>query len=398
MNRRRFISASAAAVAAATAAHVLPARAAGYDLIIKGGQVIDPAIELNAVRDVAIAGGKIVAIEPSITAAAAETIDAHGKIVCPGLIDVHTHAARNADSGGVILRDGVTCWIDAGSAGADTIEPAAAVARNAPQMGRLLLNIARTGITDGGELVDIEHARVDLARGAIERHRDVIVGIKARLSQYTSGNNDLEAVRRAQEAAAPFGLPVMVHVGQSYSPLPAILSLLKRGDIVTHLYAQGPNGAFDAEGRVLPEVMAARRRGVWFDFGNGVREHFNWTTMEQGTRAGFWPDTISTDWTPASPTTNVVNLPNVMSKFFMFGLPVPHAIGCVTQRASRLFDSFQDRGTLNIGVQADVAILELKEGPVSFEDDDKKVRSGHQRLVAVATILNGKRVAPLAKT
>ncbi len=263
-------------------------------------------------------------------------------------------------------------------------------------MGRLLINIARTGITDAGELKNIDSARVDLARGAIERNRDVVVGIKARLSEYTAGHNDLEAVRRAQEAAAPFGLPVMVHIGQSYSPLPAVLALLKRGDIVTHLYAPGPGSAFDALGRLLPEVMAAKRRGVWFDFGNGVREHFSWTTMEQGARAGFWPDTISTDWTPASPGTNVANLPNVMSKFLTVGLPVPHAIGCVTSRASRLFEAFQDRGTLNIGVQADVAILELKEGQVSFEDDYKSVRTGHQKLTTVATILAGKPVAPKA--
>jgi dihydroorotase len=124
--------------------------------------------------------------------------------------------------------------VDCGSAGADNIDQIAAVARAAPQIGRVLVNISRTGNAPGGELMDINRADVGLARGAIARHRGVVIGVKARLSNNIAGTNDLEGLRHAQEAAAPFNLPVMIHMGQSFSPMRAILPLLKRGDIVTH--------------------------------------------------------------------------------------------------------------------------------------------------------------------
>src|SRR5262247_3484043 len=296
MNRRQLVCAGAAGVA--LLARVPKVFAAPYDLIIKGGRVIDPSVGLDALRDVAIAGGKIAAVETDIAGDAAQTIDARGKIVSPGLIDIHTHAGRTKEGPPLALQDGVTGWVDAGSAGADNIDEIAAVARGAPQIGRALVNISRVGVAQGGELHDLNRANVALAQGAIARHRDVVVGVKARLSEAVAGTNDLEALRRAQEAAAPFNLPVMIHIGQSVSPMRAILPLLKRGDIVTHMYAPAPNGILDDQGRVLPDVLAARRRGVWFDFGNGRVGHVTWDVAERAMQQGFAPDTISTDWTP----------------------------------------------------------------------------------------------------
>src|ERR1700676_4212565 len=207
MNRPQFVCAAAAG--AAIFARVPNVLAATYDLIIKGGRVIDPSVGLDAVRDVAIAAGKIAAVEVQIAGDASETIDARGKIVAAGLIDIHTHAGRSKDGPPLCLQDGVTGFVDAGSGGADNIDQVAAVARGAPQIGRALVNIARTGVTPGGELMDINAANVDLARGAVLRNRDVVVGIKARLSNNVAGTNDLEALRRAQAVAAPLGLPVM---------------------------------------------------------------------------------------------------------------------------------------------------------------------------------------------
>src|ERR1700674_5308862 len=162
INRRQFVCAGAAG--AALLARVPAAYAATYDLLIKGGRVIDPGAGLDAVRDVAIARGRIAAVEPNIAADAAETIDARGRIVAPGLIDIHTHAGRSKEGPPMCLRDGVTGWIDAGSGGADNIDQAAAVARGAPQIGRCLVNIARTGVvTPTGELRDINSANVALA-------------------------------------------------------------------------------------------------------------------------------------------------------------------------------------------------------------------------------------------
>jgi dihydroorotase len=389
MNRRQLVCATGAALFA----RIPSAFAATYDLVIKGGRVIDPSNGLDAVRDVAIAGGRIVAVEANIAADATETIDAKGKVVAPGLIDIHVHAGRSKEGPPMCLQDGVTGWVDAGTGGADNMDAVAAVARGAPQIGRCLVNIARTGvIAPGGELHDINAANVALARGAIERNRDVVVGVKARLSNNVAGANDLEALRRAQEAAAPFNLPVMIHVGQNYSPLRAILALLKRGDIVTHMYAPGMNGILDDKGILIPDVMAARRRGVIFDFGNGVADHFDWDTVDKATKQGLWPDTFSTDWNTASKTSGVVDLPNVMSKFIMYGMPLSQIIACATVNAARCFPSFDDRGTLNVGAPADVAIMELRDGTFEFLDNYKGTRTGHQRLFPAETVLAGRRV------
>ena len=183
MNRREFVgSAVAGAALLARGASVLAADAK-YDLVIKGGRVIDPSLRVDAVRDVGVAGGRVVAIEPSISAAAAETLDARGKLVVPGLIDIHTHAARDKAGPPMCLADGVTGWIDAGSAGADNLEPAIAVAMGSAQPGRILVNIGRTGIIPEGDTKDLALADVGAARAAIERHRDYVVGVKARLSK-----------------------------------------------------------------------------------------------------------------------------------------------------------------------------------------------------------------------
>ena len=213
MNRRQFVGSTAAA---ALLAGMPSAFAATYDLVIKGGRVIDPSMGLDATRDIAIAGGRIAAIEASIAADAAETIDARGKIVTAGLIDIHTHAGRSKEGPPMCLQDGVTGWVDAGTGGADNIDAVAAIARGGPQIGRCLVNIARTGvIAPGGELHDINAANVPMAKAAIARNRDVVVGVKARLSENVTDANDLEALRRAQEVATSFGLPVMIHVGQN---------------------------------------------------------------------------------------------------------------------------------------------------------------------------------------
>ncbi len=390
MNRRQFVGTTAAA---ALLAGTSRAFAATYDLVIKGGRVIDPSMGLDAMRDIAISGGKIAAIEPSIAADATETIDARGKLVTAGLIDIHTHAGRSKEGPPMCLQDGVTAWVDAGTGGADNIDAVAAIARGGPQIGRCLVNIARTGvIAPGGELHDINAANVPMAKAAIARNRDVVVGVKARLSDNVTGANDLEALRRAQEVATTFNLPVMIHVGQNYSPLRSIVALLKRGDIITHIYAPGKNGILDEKGILSPDVMAAHRRGIIFDFGNGVSDHFDWDTVEKATRQGLWPDTFSTDWNTSSKTSGVVDLPNVMSKLFMYGMPLKDVIAAATVNAARCFPAFDDRGTLNIGAPADVAIMELREGSFEFLDNYKGTRTGKQRLFPVETVLNGKRV------
>ena len=391
MNRRRFVTAAEGAAIFSRATNVFAAQG-GYDLIIKGGRVIDPSVRLDAVRDVAISGGRIVAVETIITASAAQTIDARGKIVTAGLIDIHTHCGREGRGPGMVLQDGVTGWIDAGSQGADHIADTVAVAKTAPQQGRCLINIGRAGILAEGDTMDINRADVGALRDAIAKNRDFVVGVKARLSRDVAGPNDVEVLRRAQEVATAFNLPVMIHMGQTVSPLPMLINQLKEGDIVTHMFAPPPNSIIDDKGRILPEVLAARRRGVWFDVGNGQTGHMRWDTVEAIMKTGFWPDTFSTDWNVNSRMTGVIDFPNCMSKLLSFGMTVPQAIARATTNAARTFAVFHDRGTLNVGAVADVALLELRDGNFEFLDNYNNKRTGNQRLFPSGTILNGKQV------
>jgi dihydroorotase len=391
MNRRELMYAAAGAALLA-GARPLAAQGAGYDLVIKGGRVIDPSLRLDAIRDLGIAAGRIAAVEPTVEAAGAATLDARGKLVVPGLIDIHTHAGRNLEGPGMLLRDGVTGFVDAGSAGADGIDAVVAVAKASPQPGRVLLNVGRSGVIPEGDTKDLDLADVGAARAAIARHRDYVVGVKARLTESVTGRTDAEVLRRALEAAAPFDLPIMIHMGQSASSLAELLPMLRQGDVVTHMFAPPPHAIVDDDGRLLPEVLAARRRGVIFDVGNGVRDHIRWDVVELIMRQGFWPDTFSTDWNVMSRTTGVVDLPNCMSKLLGFGMSVPEAIACATVNAARTFDVFRDRGTLNVGAPADVAILELREGEFEFLDNYDNTLVGRQRLFPSDTVLAGVRV------
>jgi dihydroorotase len=361
-------------------------------LLITGGRVIDPSRRLDAVRDVAIAGGRIAAVESNLAAAdAASTIDASGKLVVPGLIDIHTHV-RSKEMPSICLSNGVTSLLDAGSQGVDKIDEVIAAAEGAPNRVRILLNIARTGILPDGELMDLSRVDVAAAQKVIAAHRDVIIGVKARLSRTVAGKNDLEALRRAQAITGPMKLPVMIHMGDTVSPLPDLLALLKPGDIVTHMYAPPPHGIVDESGRVLPEVLAARKRGVWFDIGNGRVAHITWAEAERGLKQKFMPDTISSDWTDAGRTDQVFDFPNVLSKFLLLGVPVDQVIAMGTTNAARVIPGFKDLGTLRVGAAGDVAILELRQGEFEFVDNYKGTRTGTQKLFPAGAVIGGKRI------
>ena len=390
LNRRQFVYSVMASVSAFASRTTV--FATGYDLILKGGRVIDPSLHVSALRDVAITGDRIASVAANIDVGSADVIDATGKLVVPGLLDVHCHYARDDDGPRVGLSDGVTGWVDAGSAGADQIDETVAIARSAPQSARVLLNIGRQGILPDGDTHDLELADVDAAKAAIARHRDYVIGVKARLTDGVAAD-DIEVLRRAQEVAMFFALPLMIHMGQTASPFSMLVDQLKPGDIVTHMFAPPPHAIIDDDGGIFSAVLAARRRGVWFDVANGRRRHLRWDTFERIMQTGFWPDTISTDGaTTSRDAVSVIDFPNVMSKFLNFGMTIDDVVARATVNASRVYPFWRDRGTLNVGAPADVAVLELREGTFEFVDNYENVRTGSQRLFPHETVLAGQRV------
>ncbi len=366
---------------------------AGYDLVIRGGRVIDPSQNIDRVADVAVLAGRIAKVGPNLSAA--QSIDASGKLVVPGLIDFHMHAGDLRLSPAEVLSTGVTTFLDGGSRGADNIDELIGVAKQANRM-RIFLNIGRLGNNNSagrGEFLDgLETADVAKCQAAIERNREWIVGIKARLSRGVAKDQDVEVLRRARVVADAVKLPIMIHIGDTFSPLPVLLKTLRPGDIVTHPYAPPPNGIFDDAGKILPEVFAARKRGIFFDFGNGRLEHWSWPLAENALRQGFAPDTISTDLNLTSRTDQVFDLPTTMSKFLALGMPLKDVIARATSLPARAIKPLNPYGSLRTGSVADITVLNLQQGSFDFLDNDNKARKGTQKLVTQTVIAGGKEV------
>ncbi len=395
MNRRDFLYSSALLSAAAVRLPAMPP--AKYDLLVKGGRVIDVGQKYDRTTDIAVRNGKIAAIQANIPASdATEVLDATGKLVTPGLIDIHAHPRPNELPPEKCLAAGVTTVVDGGSRGATGIQDMLTVAAKAPNRVRVLINVSKLGnVTEGpGELTDLKTVDVEAARDAIRHHRDVIVGVKARLSKQIAGQNDLDGLRLAHEITKPFNIPVMIHMGDTVSTLPEILKLMKAGDIVSHMYAPPPNGILDDNGKLLPAVVEARRRGVLFDVGNGRNGHITWDVAEKALQQGFVPDTISSDLNGAGLTDQVFDFPNVLSKFLMLGMPLDQVIARGTLNSANAIPALKGLGTLKVGSIADVTILELRTGNFEFEDNLHAKRPGKQKLFPFAVVMNGKRYKP----
>jgi len=386
INRRQFLMSSAILVGAPLAA------APKYDLVIKGGRVLDASQRLDRLVDVAVKSGKIAALEAGIPASdAMEVFDARDRLVVPGLVDIHAHPRPGEVSPQQVLSHGVTTVVDGGSRGADGIQDMIGVVKSAPNRVRILINVSRLGNKPEGELLAFETADAEAGRAAVRNNREFIVGVKARLSRPLAGDHDLDGVRRAHEITRPFGIPVMVHVGDTRSPLPDILALLRPGDIVTHVYAPPPNGILDSNGRVLPQVREARRRGILFDIGNGRNGHITWEVAERALQQDFLPDSISSDLNGAGLTDQVFDFPNVLSKFLMLGMPLDQVIARGTSNSAKAIPALKDLGTLRKGAVADITILELVSGNFEFVDNVNTKRPGKQKLFARAVFVAGKR-------
>ena len=337
---------------------------------------------------------------------ARQVVDASGKIVTPGLIDLHTHVFPYVGPYGIepdpsCVRRGVTTVLDAGTSGAFTF-PAFRkfIIPQAATRVRALLHVVSIGMVPGstpnmGELEDLRYCDPQLAVQVAEENRDLIVGFKIRFSEKYTGPNDLEGLKRARAAADQARLPLMIHIGGSYTSLGELLALMRNGDVVTHCYHDRTHGLLDSAGRITPEVREARQRGVRFDVGHGAGS-FSFDIAEKCLRDGFWPDTISSDLYTASIGGPVYDLTTTLSKFLLLGMSLREIFTRCTVNAVQTFNFGARIGTLKPGAEGDVSILELRDGEYTFTDSVAETRTGHQKLFPVVTVRAGKLFYPAA--
>jgi dihydroorotase len=380
-----------------------------FDLIVRGGRVIDPSQDLDAVTEVGIIGPRIASIGPDLVkqGTRGQVIDASGLVVTPGWIDLHTHVYWGVAPLGVeadpnCLRRGVTTAVDAGSAGASTFPGFKRYVIDV-SLTRVvaMLNLSALGMAHDagfgseavGELEEIRWANVDRALEVARAYADVITGIKIRLGSELVGrdpDHTREVIRRARQVADTIGKPVMVHPGGTAIPLEEILGYLVHGDVVTHVYHGRTEGVLDEARKVRPSVRAAVDRGVNFDVGHG-QGSFTWRVAKAALAEGLTPGTISSDihvWNIAGP---VHDLATTASKLLHLGLSLPEVVKRVTATPAACIGQVGQLGTLTPGARADVSLFRLTQGEFRFRDASGEEETGGQRLEPVAVIRDGVR-------
>jgi dihydroorotase len=378
-----------------------------FDLVVKGGDVLDPSQNLRGARDIGIRYGVIEAVEADIPAdRAIKVLNASGKLVTPGLIDLHSHVFPYGSAIGIpadelIPFQGTTTMVSAGDAGANNF---AAFRRFTVGQTRTRLfafvHIANIGLAGFPvpELYNIDYAQVDATAKAVGENSDIAIGVKVRMSENVIAKNGIEPLKRAIQASekAGGGAKVMCHIGGVETPqlMSQILDLLRPGDVLTHAYSGAPNigGAFTnivQDGKVLPAALAAKQRGVIFDVGHGGGS-FDYTMAEAAIAAGAGPDTISSDIHVFSANTpGMPYLTWVMSKFLNLGLSLEEVIAKVTIAPAKIINRMPKLGTLQIGAPGDVSVLEVIEGPVDFVDTRNNKRQGKMHIKPSTVVLAG---------
>ena len=370
-----------------------------FDLLLTGGRVIDPAQNVDDVVDIAFADGRVAAIGRDL-GEASYVRDVSGKIVVPGLIDLHTHVYWGGTSLGVdpdqyAKWSGCTTLVDAGSAGPGNIhvfrkhviEPAHV--RVVP-----FLNLSFAGIfalhwdVSFGESSDLRLLNSRVCLAVAKEQADLICGIKVRIGGGTSGPLGIAPMQMALEVADQLGLPLMGHLDAPPPPRAEVMKLLRRGDILTHCFRPWPNSPAAPDGGVQPDVLEARERGVIFDIGHG-RGSFGFETAMQMLKNGFAPDVISSDVHLTSIGGPAYNMLITMSKFLEMGVSLKEVIRMSTinpARAARL----DDRGTLGQGLLGDATVLEIEDGDFTFEDVMGLKMKSKQQLACRGIVLGGK--------
>lgn len=385
---------------------------AGYDLLLTGGTVLDPPADGDAASprtaDVAIAGGRIAAVGPSLPRdPAARTVDVRGRLVTPGLIDLHTHVYWGGTSLGVdpdalSASSGVTTHVDAGSAGPGNF---LGFRRHLIERSRVrilpFLNISFAGIfafsrrVMVGESIDMRLLNVHEAVQVGQEHRDLILGMKVRLGLIAGEGRGLPPLHHTLQAAEALGVRMMVHTDNPPPTRREVLPLLRKGDILTHAFRPFPNGPTVDPGvtaRILPELWEARARGVIIDIGHGMGS-FSFESAEACLAQGFLPDVISSDVHALCIGGPAYDLPTTMSKLLSLGMPLGRVIAAATAAPARAIGR-PDLGTLTPGAPADVTVLDDRTGAFEYMDVTGRTMTGRRRLVPVLTVAGGQVLGP----
>ena len=371
-----------------------------YEFLIKNGTVIDPAQGIHARKDVAFANGRVSAVSDDIPIAEArEVLDAEGCFVTPGLIDLHVHVFYGVSHFGIepdptCLARGATTVVDAGSAGADTFPGFRKYVIDVSDTRILAqLNISSQGMLtqEIGELENPDYADVGRACRMIEQHRDIILGVKVRLTRESivgerAGMLPLHSAREAADAA---GLPIMVHPQDAWcESIDDILALMGERDILTHCFHDMPCGILDENGKIRDSVHAAIERGVIFDVGHGAGS-FSWDVVQKAMAQGVEPTTISSDLHVYNVNGPVYDLVNVVNKFLHLGMSLDDALAKVTSIPAETILMSGEVGTLAVDAWGDAVVFEFREGEFQLIDAHGQARTGRQKLEPIVVVKGG---------
>ncbi len=376
-----------------------------HDILIKGGRVIDPANNIDAPMDVAVDSDKIASVAKNIPATQGKkVIDAKGKLVTPGLIDMHAHVCDSVVKNGAPVdiagvRQGVTTIVDAGSAGQVNF-PAFPkfIIPKARTTVYCFLHIGSTGLALQPELKGPWEVDPAETTATVKAYPGLIKGIKIRLVGAYVATNGLELFKTAKKVAKDCGLPIMVHIGDTECKVPASLTreflpLMEKGDILSHGFTAKQGSTMTGGGQFIPEFKAAIERGMIFDIAHG-RYNCSYDVARRGLEQGIIPDTISSDLTLQSLTFKVYGLFVTMSKFLGLGLSLNQVVAMTTINPARVMGIAERKGSLGRGKDADVSILELVPGKWQLIDAENEVMTAKELIMPRLTIKAGKVILP----
>ena len=372
-----------------------------FDLVLRGGRVIDPSQRLDAVADVAFAAGKVVMVGNELKAdPGTDMRDVSGYIVTPGLIDLHTHVYWGGTSLGIDAEEfcrtsGVTTAVDTGSAGPGNFHGFRKHVIERSQVRILAyLHVSFAGIYAFsnkimvGESEEIRLMAPLEAVEVVEKNRDVIVGIKVRVGLHASGTQGEHALDIALQVAEETGMPLMAHIDHPPPSYEHVISRLRPGDVLTHAFRPFPNSPATAQGTVKQDVIAARKRGVLFDIGHG-KGSFAFKTARAMLANGFEPDTISSDVHTLCINGPAFDQVTTLSKFLCLGMPLERVIAASTVNAAMALKR-PELGSLKAGSVGDATVLTIKEGKFDYVDVTGEHLTGDRRILSQGVVITGK--------